>query len=98
MGRKNHYWDPELSVRDEAGAWTSACRNCGMLERGGWFGRDRTVYWVKQWLTPQQGLLGIRPLIYIDAPPDAPELDVAFPGMEPTRMPECPKSRDGWLV
>ncbi|SNR99074.1 hypothetical protein SAMN06272737_1582 [Blastococcus mobilis] len=98
MGRRNHNWDPSLSVREKDGSLTSCCRNCGMIERHGYYSRDGRVYGVKQWRAPDGRLLAIRPVV-VDrlASKAASPIEDAFPGATVSGMPECPKSRDAWV-
>ena len=94
--RSNHRWG--LIVRAEDGTWSVECKNCGLIERHGYYlGEHGQTLEVLQWLTPRGKLLRIRPIVDI-RPTSKGELriDAAFPGAEVGGIPACPKSPDAW--
>lgn len=100
-GKPRHSWDPELSVRETDGTLTSQCRNCGMIQRHGWYRGGlphRRIYDVLQWFSPDGVLVGIRPVASTGAPPTAPDLAESFAGVPVRGMPYCPKERAAWRV
>lgn len=96
MGRKRHNWHPASSSREADGTLVSRCKNCGMIQRDGWFTINGRIYAVLQWAAPDGRLLAVRPIVDIQPPKTAPPFDGAFPGVPVAGMPECPKSVEAW--
>lgn len=94
--RRNHRWG--LIVKAEDGTWSVECKNCGLIERHGYYlGERGQTLDVLQWLTPQDKLLRIRPIV--DTRPTSKgeqRIEEAFPRVEVGSSPECPQSPDAW--
>lgn len=103
-GRRNHRWDPVTPLDEtmhgrallDAFEDGMKCRHCGLVERAGTYRRFGRGWHVLQWWTPDGRLLGVRPTEVVEAPKDAPELAVAFPGVAVIRSPQCPKTPAAW--
>lgn len=94
-GRRNHFWDAPQDR--EAAKTDQVCRNCGLLERGGYYtGSSGRVVHVLQWITPNGRLLGIQPGADIRPGPSRGELAVVFAGVPVIGSPQCPKTPTGW--
>jgi hypothetical protein len=93
-GRKKHNWLP--GTRDEAGNFSTTCKNCALTASEGWYEEGGMVLHVEPWRTPDGRLIRIRPAVWLEAPEAAPPLEGAFPGITIGGVPECPKSPEGW--
>ncbi len=93
-GRKLHNWG--LLDRTKA-ELEVACRNCGLIERTGYYtGEGGRTLGVLQWITPQGQLLRIRPFRDFKPGPAVGAIAEVFAGVPVAGAPQCPKSVQAW--
>jgi hypothetical protein len=92
MGRSNHRWKPLLCSSPSEGLRASRCRDCGLVEREGWFLVEGNVLMVLQWYAPSGELLGIRAVPHANAPSTAAPSHETFPGAPVISTPPCPNT------